>query len=109
EIPGKRFLAKRLAHNFNEQVAKPGQEITEEQANKALGILVDLFGSAIVTEGGFELRGFAAMQVKKSEPQMKRNPRTGEVIRDEEGNPVYYSRRRVAVSVSSVILDSLNT
>lgn len=107
-VPVKKEIARRLARRFNESVANPGQEITEAQAAQAIGILVKLFGAAIVTEGGFELRGFAAMTVKQAPRKLKRNPRTGEVLYDEDGQPIYFSQRRVAVAISSVILEALN-
>lgn len=90
KLPGRKFLENRLmAAGLNRAVSQ-----------KAVAVLVSAMGEAM-QQGGFELRGFAVMELREGARKVKRNPHTGQELRDNDGNPVYYTPKHVKVKLSS--------
>jgi len=63
-----------------ELVAEAHDQITRREAEVVINEVFDAISGALSSGGRVELRGFGSFTVKKREPRLGRNPKTGEPV-----------------------------
>ncbi len=76
---------KDIVNNISEQIGLPRLR-TKELVQTTFDALVE----TLVRDGRVELRNFGVFQIRRREPRMARNPRTGEKVPVEARNVVIF-------------------
>jgi len=63
-----------------ELVAEAHDQITRREAEVVINEVFDAISTSLASGGRVELRGFGSFTVKKREPRLGRNPKTGEPV-----------------------------
>lgn len=75
-------LIKRISERF--------PSLTNAEAEKLLDTVLDSITDALEDGGRVEIRGFGAFSIRTREARMARNPKTGENLKVEDRNYVYF-------------------
>ena len=79
------MTTKDIVRNISEQIGLP-----RLRAKDLVQMTFDALIETLVKDGRVELRNFGVFQIKRREPRMARNPRTGEKVPVEARNVVIF-------------------
>lgn len=59
---------------------KPSNNLTTEDADTSVKLILDAIGNSLANGGRVEIRGFGSFSLAYRQPRIGRNPRTGEKV-----------------------------
>ena len=73
-----------------QKIADENPHLYQRDVERIVGTVFDEITDAMAAGNRVELRGFGAFSVKKREPRIGRNPRTGEAVEVEEKHVPFF-------------------
>ena len=73
-----------------QQIAEENPHLFQRDVDRIVGTIFDEITNAMANGNRVELRGFGAFSVKRRDPRVGRNPRTGEAVQVEEKHVPFF-------------------
>ena len=73
-----------------QQIAEENPHLFQRDVDRIGGTIFDEITNAMASGNRVELRGFGAFSVKRRDPRVGRNPRTGEAVQVEEKHVPFF-------------------